>query len=157
MKDWPLWSLFAVALSLTFVLAVPDFREVVLPSGAVALTCAVAVACIFVLTRAIEPMLNVVSRYAHGRRQTRRFIVTPLEQQCHWSIARQPDGSYVTQFAAHFLIRNRLSVSLYPTDARLIKPKVRGELMPNPTLFIGSLAAVSGNQIPAGATLPSRA
>ena len=143
-----------MALSLTFVLAVPDFREVVVPSGVVALTCAVAVAWIFVLTRAIEPMLNVVSRYTHGRDQTRRFIVTPLEQQCHWSIARQPDGSYVTQFAAHFLIRNRLSVSLYPTDARLTKPKVRGELMPNPTLFIGSLAAVSGNQIPAGATLP---
>jgi hypothetical protein len=43
----------------------------------------------------------------------------------------------------------------------LIGSKVRGELMPNPTLFIGSLddrtngtAAVSGNHISAGATLP---
>ena len=112
MKNWPLWSLFAVALSLTFVLAVPDFREVVVPPGAVALTCAGVVAWIFVLTRAIEPMLNMIYRYKHGRRQTHRFIVTPLEQQCHWNIARQPDGSYVTQFAARFLIGNRLSVSL---------------------------------------------
>jgi len=160
MKNWPLWSLFAVALSLSIVLAVPDFRRIVVPSDAVALTCAVIVAWIFVVTRAIEPTLNVVSRYT-SREQARRFVVTPLEQQCHWSIARQPDGSYITQFAAHFLIRNRLSVSLYPIDARLIRPKVRGELTPNPTLFIGSLddhtygtAAVSGNHIPAGATLP---
>lgn len=161
MKNWPVWSLFAVALFLSVVLAVPDFRAVVVQSDAVALTCAVVVAWIFVLTRAIKPTLNLVSRFRHGREQARRFVVTPLEQQCHWSIARQADGSYITRFVAHFLIRNRLSVSLYPTDVRLIGPKVRGELMPNLTLFIGSLddrtngtAAVSGNHIPAGATLP---
>ena len=44
-----------VALSLSVVLVVPDFREVVAPSGAIALTCAVVVAWIFVLSRAIEP------------------------------------------------------------------------------------------------------
>jgi hypothetical protein len=161
MKNWSLRLLFAVALSVSVILAVPDFRAVVVPSGTIALTCAVIVAWFFVLTRAIQPTLNLVSKYRHGREQARHVIVTPLEQQCRWSIARQPDGSYVTHFAAHFVIRNRLSVSLYPTDARLIKPKVRGELMLNPTLFIGSLedrthgtAAVSGNQIPAGATLP---
>ena len=102
MKNWPLWSLFAVALSLSVVLAVPDFRRIVVPSDAVALTCTVVVAWIFVLTRAIEPTLDVVSRYTRSREQAGRFVITPLEQQCHWSIARQPDGSYITQFAAHF-------------------------------------------------------
>ena len=66
MKNWALWSLFAVALSLSIVLAVPDFRRIVVPSDAVALTCAVVVAWIFVLTRAIEPTLNVVSRYTNS-------------------------------------------------------------------------------------------
>jgi hypothetical protein len=161
MTNWSLWSLFAVALFLSVALAVPDFRAVVVPSDAVALTCAVVVAWIFVLTRAIGPTLNLVSRYRHGREHARRFVVTPREQQCHWSIARQADGSYITRFEAHFLIRNRLGVLLYPTDVRLIGPKVRGELMPNPTLFIGSpddrtndTAPVSGSHIPAGATLP---
>jgi hypothetical protein len=42
-------------------------------------------------------------------------------------------------FTLHFLIRKRLGVSLCPTDARLISPKFRGELVSNPTLFIGSL------------------
>jgi hypothetical protein len=67
MKNWPLWSLFAVALSLSVVLVVPDFREVVVPSGAIALTCAVVVAWIFVLSRAIEPIVKWVSRHRHGR------------------------------------------------------------------------------------------
>ena len=58
MKNWPLWSLFAVALSLSVVLVVPGFREVVVPSGAIALTCAVVVAWIFVLSRAIEPIVK---------------------------------------------------------------------------------------------------
>jgi hypothetical protein len=47
MKNWPVWSRFAVALFLSVVLAVPDFRAVVVPSDAVALTCAVVVAWIF--------------------------------------------------------------------------------------------------------------
>ena len=67
MKNWPLWSLFAVALSLSVVLVVPDFREVVILSGAIALTCAVVVAWIFVLSRAIEPIVKWVSRHRHGR------------------------------------------------------------------------------------------
>jgi hypothetical protein len=158
MKNWPLWSLFAVAFSLSIVLAVPDFRRVVVPSDAVPLTCAVVVAWIFVLTRAIEPMLNVVSGYT-SRERARRFVVSPLG--CYWSIARQPDGSYITRFALHLLIRNRLGVLLCPTDARLIRPKFRGELMPNATQFIGSLddhtcgtVAAAGNHIPGGATIP---
>jgi hypothetical protein len=160
MKNWPLWSLFAVAFSLSIVLAVPDFRRVVVPSDAVPLICAVAVAWIFVLTRAIEPTLNAVSKYT-SRERARRFVVSPLEQECHWNIARQPDGSYITQFTLHFLIRNRLGVSLCPTDARLISPKFRGEPVSNPTLFIGSLddptcgtATASDNHIPGGATIP---
>jgi hypothetical protein len=158
MKNWPLWSLFAVAFSLSIVLAVPDFRRVVVPSDAVPLTCAVVVAWIFVLTRAIEPTLIAVSKY---RERARGFVVSPLEQECHWNIARQPDGSYITQFALYFLIRNRLSVPLCPTDARFISPKFRGEPVSNPTLFIGSLddpicgtATASNNHIPGGATIP---
>ena len=67
MKNWALWSLFAVAISLSVVLVVPDFRRVVVPSGAVALACAVIVAWIFILTRAIEPIVKWVSRYRHRR------------------------------------------------------------------------------------------
>jgi hypothetical protein len=135
MKNWPLWSLFAVAFSLSIVLAVPDFRRVVVPSDAVPLICAVAVAWIFVLTRAIEPTLNAVSKYT-SRERARRFVVSPLEQECHWNIARQPDGSYITQFTLHFLIRNRLGVSLCPTDdALLAQSSVANRCLTRPYLL----------------------
>jgi hypothetical protein len=67
MKSWPLWLLFPVTLSLSVILAVPGVRAAVFPSGAVALTCGVIVAWIFVLSRAIEPILKWVSRYRRGR------------------------------------------------------------------------------------------
>jgi hypothetical protein len=46
-----------------------------------ALTCAVIVAWIFVLTRTIELTLKLVSRYRHGRQQARHAARTtvPLE------------------------------------------------------------------------------
>jgi hypothetical protein len=61
MKYWALWLLFAVAVFLSVVLLVPDLRRAMVPSGAVALTCAVIVAWIFVLTRAIEPIVKWLS------------------------------------------------------------------------------------------------
>lgn len=61
MKYWALWLLFAVAVFLSVVLLVPDLRRAMVPSGAVALTCAVIVAWIFVLTGAIEPIVKCVS------------------------------------------------------------------------------------------------
>jgi CBS-domain-containing membrane protein len=67
MKNWPLWSLFAVAVSLSIVLVVPDLRAVVVPSGAVALTCAVIVAWIFVITHAIDLIVKWISRYKQRR------------------------------------------------------------------------------------------
>jgi len=50
----------------------------VVPSGAVALACAVAVAWMFVLARAIDPMLKLVSRYTHYR--ALHYVITPLKQ-----------------------------------------------------------------------------
>jgi hypothetical protein len=62
-RNWPFWLLLALALSLSIVLAVPDFRAIVFPSGAVGVACAVIVAWIFVLSGAIRPTLQVVSKY----------------------------------------------------------------------------------------------
>jgi hypothetical protein len=159
-RNWPLWILFAVALSLTAILAVPDFRTLASPIGTVGLACAVVVAWIFTVARAVEPTFAALSAYRRQREEKRNFFVSPIEQQCHWSIAKQVGGSYVTQFAMHCLIKNRSSQRLYPTNARVIRPKIRGEVIPNPTVFIEGpdnvygTAAISRNHIRAGDTSP---
>jgi hypothetical protein len=63
MRRLPFWLLLAVACSLSVVLAIPDLRAIVFPSGAVGLACAVIVAWIFILRHAIEPALQVVTKY----------------------------------------------------------------------------------------------
>jgi hypothetical protein len=92
MKNWALWSLFAVAVSVTVVLAVPNFRAYVAPSNAVALACAVAVGWMFVLTRAIKPMLNVVSRHTRYREQARRSCHSNKERAAPRQVTGQRRG-----------------------------------------------------------------
>ena len=159
-KEWPLWLLVAIALSLSVILAVPDFRGLIFPA-VVPLICLVVVAWIFVIARAAKPTFDAISAYRKHREERRHFFISPIEQQCHWGISKQADGSYITQFSARCLIKNRSRELLYPTNARVIRPRIRGEVIPNPTIFIegrdrrtyGS-AGISGNYIPRGGTRP---
>jgi hypothetical protein len=82
MKHWALWLLFAVAVFLSVVLLVPDLRRAIVPSGAVALTCAVIVAWIFVLTRTIEPLAKWYQDAESGI--SRRLSLETLADIDHW-------------------------------------------------------------------------
>src|SRR5205823_8528511 len=35
-----------------------------------------------------------------------RFVVTPIEHQCFWGVAKQFDGSFVTRVPGHYAIKN---------------------------------------------------
>jgi hypothetical protein len=48
-KEWPLWLFVAVALSMTVLVAVPDFRGLASPTTGIALLYAAIVSWIFVL------------------------------------------------------------------------------------------------------------
>jgi hypothetical protein len=158
-KEWPVWILFAIALSLTVILAVP-YLQAAVPISAALLICAAVVAWIFFIARATQPTVAAIMGYLQ-RREQKHFFISPIEQQCDCGISKQPDGSYITQFSAHCLIKNRSRELLYPTNARIVRPRIRGEVIPNPTIFIeghdrrtyGS-AGMSGNYIPRGATRP---
>jgi hypothetical protein len=158
-KEWPLWTLVAVALSLSVMLAVPDFRGLLFPSVTI-LIFVVVVAWIFVVARAAQPIYDAVSAHRRHREEKRHFFVSPVEAQSHWGFSKQPDGSYITQLSLHCLVTNRSARPLYPTTARLIRPKIKGEALPNP-IFIASpeggtfgTAAISRNYIQPGGTLP---
>src|SRR5712691_10078442 len=96
LKEWPLWLLVAIAVSLTVLVAVPDFRNLASPTTATALVYCTIVAWIFVCARAAKPGTEALLTYLHYREQSRYFLVTPIDQQCHWGVSKQPDGSYVT-------------------------------------------------------------
>ena len=88
-----------------------------------------------------------------------KFIVTPIEHQCFWGDFKQVDGSVVTQVSGHFMVKNR-AASLQLMAARLIAPRIKGEVLPGLLTMqaVGSrmhgTAWVSGHSIPAQAALP---
>jgi hypothetical protein len=130
MKQWPLWLFIAIALSLTVFVIVPDFRNLAPPAISAALVFSTIVAWIFTCTRAAKPLTEVVLAYLHHRDQSRYFFVTPIDHQSHWHVSKQPDGSSVTQVGVHCMVKNRSTEPLYIMKARVIKPKIRGEVLP---------------------------
>src|SRR5260370_26913790 len=90
-----------------------------------------------------------------------KFVATPVEHRGFWGTARQQDGSIVTQVSGHCLIKNRTSDRLYLTTARLVRPRIKGEVLPSLLTMqavngnIHGTAHVSGHFIPPGATLPA--
>ena len=159
-REWPLWMLTAIALSLTVFVAVPDFRQLASPVIATGLIYATVVAWIFVITRATSPSIGAALTYLHYREQRRYFFVTPIDHQCHWGIAKQNDGSYVTQISVECMIKNRSTESVHIMKARVIKPKISGEVLPGLVLTQSQTEPtygtphVSGSHIGAGRTLP---
>jgi len=63
------------------------------------------------------------------RNERRRFHVTAEVQQSFWSSAKQADGSIVTQVVARLTVKNRTDEALGLSRVRLIKPRVRGEVV----------------------------
>ncbi len=61
-------------------------------------------------------------REAHRTAQM-KFIATPIESQCFWAIAKQSDGSYVTQVTVRCMVKNRTDEPLNLLKAKLIRPQ----------------------------------
>jgi hypothetical protein len=82
---------------------------------------------------ALASIASAISSYVvayHKQQEARRtFHLTPIPHQCHWGVSTQPDGTVVTQVAAHFLAKNRTDAPLHLLRARLLKPKIAGEVL----------------------------
>lgn len=157
-KDWPLWLLVAIALALTVFVAVPAFRELASPVSTSAVLFAATAAWIFAVARAAAPIAEAVRNHLK-QRATHHFVVTPIDHQCHWGVAKQRDGSFVTQLAINCMVKNRSEGQLYIMNARAIRPKIKGEVLPGLVMTEGQegnfgTPHIGGNHISGGRTLP---
>ena len=162
-KSWPLWSWVAVALGLTALALAPPFRALVPAPYAPFLWFAVLMGWIVVATKSASHLPAWQSgREAHRTAQM-NFVVTPIESQSFWAIAKQTDGSYVTQITVRCMVKNRTDEPLHLLKAKLMRPKISGEELPGlvtmqaPDSNMHGTAYVSGYNIPAGHTLPASA
>ena len=159
-KDFPLWLLSAVAISLTVFALVPKFSHLASQDTNNLVLYGVFVAWIFVAARSVQLAFEAVRSYRNHREARHRFYVTPIEHHCYWSVSAQPDGSNVTQISAQFMVKNRSAEPLHLMKARVVRPKIPGEILPGLLATRSAVGndygtpAVSENFIAPGHTLP---
>jgi hypothetical protein len=96
-----------------------------------------------------------------AEREGRRTLYLTLnDNRSFWQVSKQQDGSMVTQFALHFMAKNRTSAPLHLLKVRVIRPRVRGEALTG-LVFVRDVhrnvygsAEVNGSHIPADGLLP---
>jgi hypothetical protein len=85
-----------------------------------------------------------------------KFLVTPINEQCVVGVAEQADGSFVTQIRGEFRVKNRMDEPLHLVTVRLIRPKIKGEIVQSfvSTRSLRGDVYGSENAIPARHVLP---
>lgn len=128
-KDLPTWLFSAFAVAAGVLLFVPVVNAELPKTYRPWLVVALVVFGVLALFKWVSVAFGAwrASRAVAKARKT--FHVTPITQQCHWSCAKQSDGSIITQISAHFSVKNQSATPLGLTGARVIRPKIRGEVI----------------------------
>jgi hypothetical protein len=159
----PLWLLVAIALSLSVLLLVPRFHDLVPPAAGTSVLFAALVGWIFVACRATVPAIEVLRARRAASEARVRFVLTPVPSQCFWGKSNQPDGSVATHISFRFMVKNRTDSPLHLMTATLLKPRCSAD---PPQALVTVQAAngkwdgtayISGYFIPPRGTLPAKA
>jgi hypothetical protein len=163
LKDLPLWLLAGIAGAAGLLLFVPTFATAA-PVGArpwIVLTGVIFAA--LATARAVGLLVQRWPSWRASAAARRRFHVTALPQESHWSYAKQADDSIVTQISARLFIKNRTASPLALVKARLIRPTIRGEILHDEIAIrsvernVYGTAVASGYAIPPYMSLPASA
>jgi hypothetical protein len=163
LKDLPLWLLIGLAASAGVLLWIPPFAASLPSAFRPFVVIAGVIFGVLAVVRAIALLLERIPVWRAGRDERRRFHLTAEPQQSFWSSAKQPDDSIVTQVVARFVVKNRTEEPLALTHARLVKPRIRGEIVHEDVSVravdrnIYGNAAHSGHLIPPKMSLPATA
>ncbi len=163
LKDLPLWLLTGLATSGGVLLWVPSLAASLAPAIRPFVVIAGVIFGVLAFVRAIALLLERMPAWRAARDERRRFHLTPEPQQSFWSSAKQADDSIVTQVVARFVVKNRTAEPLALAHARLVKPRIRGEIVHEDVSVravsrnIYGDAAHSGHFVPPKMVLPATA
>jgi hypothetical protein len=160
-KDLPAWLFSAFAVAAGILLFVPTVNAELPKDHRPWLVVALVLFGVLSLFKWITVALNAWRSSRALANASRTAHITPINQQCHWSSAKQKDGSTTTQISAHLSVKNLVEVPLGLARARLLRPRIRGEILaemvtvrePNGPMY-GS-AHASGYRIPSRTALPA--
>lgn len=162
-KDLPAWLFTAFAVAAGLLLFVPQINGELPKDYRPWLVISVVLFGVL----AVFKWINVlVAAWRAGRTEAKArktFYVTPIAQHCRWSVAKQADGSLVTQIAADFSVKNQSATPIGLMRARVIKPRIRGEVLHDMITVreqrghMHGTAYASGYRIAPGTSLPASA
>ena len=159
-QDIPLWLLTAVAVFLWVLPFLPGADDFVPPTSLNGVRLAGVLFTILAVCRLGSGLVPVIRDWWIRGAVRRPVHLTFIDSQSFWLTTKQPDGSIVTQFTLRFMVKNLTEAPVHLLKARVIRPKIRGEILQDMVLVRGiqenaySSAQVSGHYIPPQGLLP---
>ncbi len=162
-KDLPAWLYTALAVAAGLMLFVPGINHEMPKETRPWLVGSVVLFGVLATFKWLDILIAFV-RARHAAAQARKtFHVTVVPQQCRWAVAKQPDDSLMTQIHVAFSVKNISASPVGLTRVRLIKPRLRGEVLHDMVMIreqqgqMHGTALVSDHRVAAGTSLPGSA
>lgn len=162
-KDLPTWLFSAFAAAAGILLFLPAVNAELPKTLRPWLVVSLVVFGVLALFKWVSVAFGEWRASRADAKARKTFHVTPFAQKCDWSSAKQGDGSIVTQISAHFSVKNQSATPLGLTSARVISPKIRGEVLVGMVTVreqhghMHGTAHTSGYRIAPGTALPAHA
>jgi hypothetical protein len=161
-KDLPLWIFMAFAVASAILLFVPQINVDLPTDFKPWLILSVVEFGVMSVFKWIELIAGAVHSWRVARKGSKTFHMTPVTQHCWWAVAKQVDGSFVTQIVADFSVKNQSIAPVGLMRARVIKPSISGKVIHDMITVreqrgrMHGTAYVSDYRIAPGTALPAR-
>lgn len=161
-KDLPVWLFMSFAVAAALLLFVPEISEKIPEDAKPWLLVSLVLFGVLSIFKWIDILVGALRNLHSERRARKTFHMTPVPQHCWWSVAKQGDGSFVTQIVADFAVKNQSTDPIGLMRARIIKPKIRGQVIHEMITVheqrghMHGTAYVSDYRIAPGTSLPAR-
>jgi hypothetical protein len=129
LKDLPLWLLTGLAVFLLLFPFLSGAGDLLSPTALSWIRITGVLFAILAVSRLANVLTPTVRAWWTHRDERRTLHLTFNDAQSFWHVTKQPDGSMLTQFALRFMVKNRTNAPIHLLKARLIRPKVRGEVL----------------------------
>lgn len=129
LKDLPFWLLAGLAVTADVLLFVPAIAGELSESYRPWLIVAAVLANVLAVFRLLAIAQDKLRERRASRAKRRTFHISPDAMQAHWSTHRQADDSTTTQITVRGMVKNLTDAPLGLVTPRLIKPRIKGEIL----------------------------
>jgi hypothetical protein len=153
LKDIPLWLLGGLAVALGVIAGIVRYTHLLPYIG-------FFLGSVFFGVLFVSLLISKIPAWKLAANERVRFYLTPIAQESNLSSAKQADDSIVVQIVVRVLVKNRTDKPLSLTRVRLIKPRIKGEIVYEEVSIravddnVYGNAHTSGHFVPPGRALP---